>query len=68
MLRIAVPGSVFSSLGILFSVSAVAASNVPVWPTDLQTPEKNPCVECKCPKIMDDGKYAIEQILSPTRG
>jgi len=70
MLRIALLGSVFCSfcLGILFSVSAMAASNAPVWPTDLQTPEKNHCVECRCPKIMDDGKYALEQILSPARG
>lgn len=52
----------------VFSVQAVAAGDSPVWPTSLETPDKNPCVECKCPEIMDDGKYAVEQILSPTRG
>ncbi len=52
----------------VFSVQAVAAEDAPVWPTDLKTPQKNPCRECKCPEIMDDGKYATEQILSPTRG
>ena len=51
----------------VFSVKAVAAPNAPVWPTALETPPKNPCRECKCPEIMDDGKYAVEQILSPTR-
>lgn len=52
----------------VFSAQSMAASDAPVWPTDLDTHPKNPCVECKCPEIMDDGKYAAEQILSPTRG
>ena len=53
---------------ILFSVRVIAESDAPVWPTDLDTPSKNPCVDCTCPAIMDDGKYAKEQILSPMRG
>ena len=51
-----------------FSLPAVAAQDAPVWPTKLETPTKNPCKECKCPEIMNDGKYAVEQILSSMRG
>lgn len=53
---------------LIFSAHNVAATDAPVWPTTLETPAKNPCQDCKCPKIMDDGKYAEEQILSPMRG
>lgn len=62
--------SVFTALSLLtaFSIPAIAATDAPVWPTNLETPTQNPCVECKCPEIMDDGKYAEEQILSPMRG
>jgi len=56
------------SVLLLISFSAAAETNAPVWPTDLETLPKNQCQECKCPEIMDDGKYAIEQILSPMRG
>lgn len=67
-------GPVASALALLevlltvFLVRAAAAQNAPVWPTDLETTNKNPCRVCRCPEIMDDGKYAVEQILSPTRG
>lgn len=52
----------------VFVVQGVIAQDAPVWPTDLKTPDRNPCRICKCPEIMDDAKYAAEQILSPTRG
>jgi hypothetical protein len=48
--------------------SITPKQDAPVWPTDLETPDRNPCRICKCPEIMDDAKYAAEQILSPTRG
>ena len=58
---------VFVSLGC-FSMQSWGETNPPVWPTDMKSPATNPCVECTCPEIMDDGKYTVEQILSPMRG
>jgi hypothetical protein len=45
-----------------------AAAQPPLWPTDQETPEQNPCLECTCPAIMDDLNYLTEQIWMPTRG
>lgn len=57
-----------SVLILTISTHAMAELAPPQWPTKAETPPKNPCQECRCPEIMDDGKYAVEQILSPMRG
>ena len=52
--------SVFTALSLLtaFSIPAIAATDAPVWPTTLETPTQNPCVECK---------LSLIHISEPTR-